>query len=252
MLAIGLVWAASLGMSCEQSHEPPALPAPVLNDIHLRIADPERGLPGIFLAWDYPGAKASYFEIYRSLARDSLRAGTLAPAAVTESLSAALDLPDQVRPLTVYFAVRAIRIEPTGQKIVSDTLVPDSLTVAPSLTILKPASGSHQGGRILDLAVQTQATFGATLRMAYVEKAGGAGGVGGSWIQKKDTCLPMDGCGQSVFGGSLQSETLVLDPHDGSDTLTALFCAFGIESFQGHPTGLTESVACSRFFRINP
>lgn len=244
--AAGLALAACLGMSCEQNREPPGLPAPVLTDIQLRILDPERGLPGVSLAWDYAGDRVSYYEVYQSLDRDSLSAGTQAPAAVAESLHLVLAVPDQARPLTVHYAVRAVWIEPTGQKSVSDTLMTDSLTIEPSLSIVNPAPGSRQAGRILGLEVQTQATFGATLRMAYFEKTGDA------WGMKLDTCLPLDGCGRTVFGGSLQKESLVLWPYDGNDTLPSLFCAFGTESFQGHRTGLIQSVACSRFYRVNP
>lgn len=246
MTALGLALAACLGMSCEQGRDPPGLPAATLTDIHLRILDPERAMPGAYLAWSFGGQVASYYEVYQSLDRDSLLAGTLSPAAVTESLHVELALPDRARPMTVYYAVRAVWIEPTGQKTVSDSLVPDSLTIEPSVAIAKPASGSYQNGRVVEFAVQTQAAFGATLRMAYFEKAGGA------WNMKLDTCLPMEACGQTVFGGTMQRDSIVVNPPEGNDTLAALFCAFGFESFQGHRTGLIQSAACSRFFRVGP
>lgn len=245
-LAAGLVLWACLGMSCEQNQDPPVLPSPTLTDIHLALSDPARGTAGVYLAWEYTGSQASYYEVYQSLARDSLLSGKLAPPARAESTHTLLLLPDLTRPFTVYYAVRAIWVEPTGQTQVSDSLRVDSLTATPALSILAPASASYLEGRLLHLQVQTQSDPGVALRMAYYEKTGD------EWTEKADTCMPMDACGRPVFGRSVQEENLVLDQPVPGDTIPALFCVIGTESFQGMHTGLAQSLGCVNFFRVQP
>jgi len=247
-LAAGLALLATLGLSCDRNHEPPNLPSPVLTEIHLRVADPEQGLAEASLDWSDPGGEATYFEVYQSLSLDSLARGLSGPpAAKTDSASAVLRLPtDRVRPFTVYYAVRAVHVEATGQKVASDTLLPDSLTVSPSLSILAPGAGTYQAGRVLDVQVQTQSDPGVTLRLAYFEKDSGG------WAQKADTCLPMDACGLPVFGRAVKEESLVLGQEEANDTVPALFCVIGTESFQSQRTGLAQSLDCARFFRIGP
>jgi hypothetical protein len=245
-IAIGLAAAACLGMSCGQDPDPPSLPSPRLSDIRLILADPERGAAGAYLAWHYPAEQATYFLVYQRVGNDTLADSSLPAPVATESLHLELPLPDSTRPFTAYFSVRAVKVEATGQKVVSDSLIADSLSVTPALSILSPSPGALQQGRMLDLQVQTQSDPGVALRLAYLEKTGG------SWRMKIDTCMPMDACGIPVFGRSVQRETLVLDLHEGSDPLPALFCVFGTESFQGQRTGLSQSMGCSRFQRIAP
>lgn len=235
-----------MGLSCDRNQDPPSLPSPVLTDIHLRISDPALASPGVDLAWRDPGGKASYYLVYQGLVRDSLIARPLDPPVATESLGTTLTLPDRIRPFTVYYAVRAVRIEATGQKLVSDTLLPDSLTVSPSLGIVAPAAGTYRSGRVLNVQVQTQSDPGVTLRIAYFEKDS----LG--WAQKADTCLPMDACGRPIFGHALEEESLVLEPQDAGDTVSALFCVIGTETFQSQRTGLAQSLGCARFFRVGP
>jgi hypothetical protein len=244
-IAVGLAAAACLGMSCGHDPEPPVLPSPRLTDIRLILADPDKGGAGAYLAWDYPAGQATYFLVYRRFADDSLAHDAPAPVA-TESLHLELPLPDSTRPFTAYFSVRAVKVEATGQKVVSDSLIPDSLTITPSLSILSPSAGASQQGRSLELQVQTQSDPGVALRLAYLEKTDGA------WRMKIDTCMPMDACGIPFFGRSVQRETLVLDPYEGSVPLPALFCVIGTESFQGQRTGLAQSLGCARFQRTAP
>lgn len=245
-LALTLACSGTLGMSCTEKQDPPSLPSAVLTDVRLQVADAAQGKPGVQLAWSYPqGANGTYFEIYQAFSLDSLKHAIHSQPA-TDSHTAVLPLPDISRPFTVYFAVRAIWVEPTGQKQVSDTLVPDSITVAPSLTILKPGPGTYLGGRILSMEVQTSSDPGVMLRMAYYEKGPTA------WVAKQDTCLPLDLCGRAFFGPTLQRDSLILEQHPDADTVAALFCVIGTESFQEQRTGLTQSLGCSRFFRVNP
>jgi hypothetical protein len=233
-------------MSCSEKQDPPSLPSAVLTDVRLRIADPAQGNPGVLLRWNYPaGANASYFQVYQSYMLDSLKHEVHTQPA-TDSHFTVLPLPDTSRPFTVYFAVRAVWVEPTGQKLISDTLVPDSITVAPSLRILKPAQGSYQGGRVLNMEVSTSSDPGVMLRLAYYEKEPKA------WAAKQDTCLPLDRCDQPIFGHSVQRDSLILEQHPSTDTVASLFCVIGTESFQEQRTGLTQSLGCSRFFRVNP
>jgi hypothetical protein len=244
--ASALALCACLGLSCERNQEPPGLPSPVLTDIRMQIADPDRGAAGAALAWSDPGGKASYYLVYQSFDRDSLLAGSLGPPVAVESTGVVLPLPDSTRPFTVIYAVRAVRVEATGQKLVSDTLLADSLTVTPSLNILAPAAASYQSGRTLDMQVQTASDPGVAIRMAYFEKDSSG------WDRKADTCLPTNACGRPIFGHSVQQESLVLEQRDDSDTMPALFCVIGTESFQGRRTGLAQSLGCTRFFRIGP
>jgi hypothetical protein len=233
-------------MSCGQNQDPPGLPSPRFTDIRLTLADPERGSAGVYLAWEYPEGKATYFLVYPGVANDSTPKSAWPAPVATESLHLQLTLPDSTRPYTAYFSVRAVKVEATGQKVVSDTLVPDSLTVTPALNILSPVNGTRLAGRMLELQVQTQSDPGVALRLAYLEKTDG------SWRVKMDTCMPMDACGIPVFGRSVQRETLVLENYVGSQPLPALFCVFGNESFQGQRTGLAQSLGCAGFLRVAP
>lgn len=248
ILAAGLAITASLGLSCNRNQEPPSLPSPILTEINLRIADPEQGLAEASLAWSDPGGEASYFEVYQSRSLDSLARGLSGPpVAKTDSTGALLPLPtDRIRPFTVYYAVRAVHVEATGQKLASDTLLPDSLTVSPSLSIIIPGAGTYLAGRVLDVRIQSQSDPGVTLRLAYFEKDSNG------WVQKADTCLPMNACGLPVFGHAVEEESLVLGQREANDTVSALFCVIGTESFQSQRTGLAQSLSCARFFRTGP
>jgi hypothetical protein len=221
------------------------LPSAHLTDIHLKMDDPGRGLPGIFLAWDYPGENASYFEVFQATHKDSLLQAVKTQAA-SDSLQAVLPLPDSTRPFTLYFGVRAIRVEPTGQKIYSDTLPIDSITIAPSLSIQRPEAGSFKSGRTLDMEVLTRSDHGVLIRMSYFEKSGAA------WTLKQDTCLPTDRCSMPLFGNSAQRDSLILESVAEGDTVQALFCVVGTESFQDQTTGLVQSLGCKRFYRVGP
>jgi hypothetical protein len=248
ILAAGLAVLASLGLSCDRNREPPSLPSPILREINLRIADPEQGLAEASLDWSDPGGQATFFEVYQSLSLDSLARGLSGPpVAKTDSPAAVLRLPtDRNRPFTVYYAVRAVHVEATGQKLTSDTLLPDSLTVSPSLSIIAPGAGTYLAGRVLDVRVQSQSDPGVTLRLAYFEKDSNG------WVQKADTCLPMNACGVPVFGHAVEEESLVLAQREANDTVPALFCVIGTESFQSQRTGLAQSLSCARFFRTGP
>ena len=246
--AFGLLLAALVtqGFYCAEKPNAPSLPTATFTDIHLKIEDPALGSPGVLLAWKYPEkAEASYFEIYQSLYKDSLRHTSYQQPA-TDSMRMVVPLPNSSRPFTLYYAVRAIWIEPTGQKLVGDTLEIDSITIAPSLIILKPRAGSYKGGRALNMEVQTSSDIGVILRIAYYERSGTA------WTAKQDTCLPVNGCGSTIFGNSVQRDSLTLEQHGKNDTIPALFCVVGTESFQEQRTGLTQSLGCARYFRVAP
>jgi hypothetical protein len=236
----------SQGFYCAEKHDPPGLPAATLTDIHLKIADPASGALGVRLAWDYPeGAKASYFEVYRATKKEQLKSAIhTQPADLAHDTT--LALPDSSRPFTLYFAVRAVWVEPTGDKLIGDTLKIDSLRILPSLTILQPASGSRKSGRTLSMEVQTASDNGVMIRMSYFEKSGSA------WPLKQDTCLPTDRCGFPIFGNSVQTDSLTLEQRAASDTVQALFCVVGTESFQDQTTGLSQSIGCTRFSRVGP
>jgi hypothetical protein len=247
LLATGLAGLLCLGMTCSEKQSPPSLATATFTDISLRLTDPALGTPGVYLAWRYPDpGRASYFELYQSFSLDSLqKTGQVQPASA-DSQHALVPLPDATRPFTLYFAVRAVWVEPTGQKMVSDTLVPDSILVTPSLSILRPGPSSYQSGRVLSMEVQTNSDPGVLLRMAYFEKRGG------NWAARQDTCLPLDRCDQPVFGPSVQRDSIILEQGSENDTVPALFCVIGTESFQQKRTGLAQSLTCSRFFRVHP
>jgi hypothetical protein len=246
--ALGLLCAFffSQGFYCAQKNDPPSLPSAYLTDIHLKMEKPESGSPGVFLAWRYPAeAQVSYFDIYQATDKDSLKHPAESRLA-SDSFHVVLPIPDSSRPFTLYYAVRAVWVEPTGQKSIGDTLQVDSITIAPSLTILQPAAGSYRGGRTLSMEVQTASDNGVMIRMSYFEKPDRA------WLLKQDTCLPTDRCGFPIFGNSVQRDSLTLEQHPATDTVQALFCVVGTESFQDQPTGLVQSLGCRRFFRVDP
>jgi hypothetical protein len=232
------------GSYCGEKPAPPSLPAAILTDIHLEIKDPALGTPGIYVAWSYPEeGEASYFEIYQSHRVDSLKHVLIAQSA-EDSNHIVLTLSDSSRPYTMYFAVRAVQVEPTGQKLVGDTLSIDSLTITPSLNILQPAAGSFKPGRRLDMEVQTRSDPGVMIRFSYYER------IGNDWLLKHSGCLPQDPCPSTIFGNSVQRGELTLEQHGANDTIPALFCVIGTESFQEQTTGLMQSLGCKRFFRV--
>ena len=234
------------GSYCGERHDPPSLPTAILTDIHLEIKDPALGTPGIYLAWSYPeGSNVSYFEIYQSHRADSLKHVLISQSA-GDSNHIVLALSDSSRPYTVYFAVRAVWVEPTGQKMVGDTLSIDSLTLTPSLSILQPAAGAFISGRSLGMEVQTRSDPGVMIRFSHYEK--GADG----WSLKQAGCLPLDPCPSTIFGNSVQRGELTLEEVGANDTVQALFCVVGTESFQEQTTGLMQSLGCKRFFRVGP
>ena len=155
-----------------------------------------------------------------------------------------LVLPDAARPMTVYYAVRSIWVEPTGQKLVSDTLAIDSLIILPSFSILSPSSGSLQAGRLLRIELETHSDPGILLKASLYEKNGSV------WTLKQENCLPQDGCNNPIFGPGLPADSLTLEDVAPGDTVESLFCVQGTESFQGHLTGLNQSLGCSRFNRV--
>lgn len=246
--ALGLAGAVLLsqGFYCSQKSDPPGLPTVHLTDIHLKMSDPALGAPGVYLAWTYPAdAEVSFFEIYQSTVKDSLGHSLLVQSA-KDSLHTVLALPDSSRPFTLYFALRAVWVEPTGQKQIGDTLEMDSIRIASSLNILHPGNGIYLGGRTLDMQVQTASDNGVTIRMSYFEK------IGPAWQTVQDTCLPTDRCSAPIFGNSVQRDSLILEQHPATDTVPALFCVVGTESFGKSSTGLIQSLGCSRFLRVNP
>lgn len=243
--AIGLLASVLVcqGFYCGEKPDPPTLPGATLDDIHLLIKDPARPTLGIYLAWSYPeDAKATYFEIYQSLSKDSLRHAVAAQPA--DSQHAILSLSDNSRPFTLYFAVRAVYVEPTGQKLVSGSLPIDSISVTPSLNILEPASNSLKAGRALDMEVQTSSDPGVVIRFAYYEEAAEG------WGLEQEGWLPLGDDPTPIFGRSVQRGSLTLEQLAETDTVASLYCVVGTESFQERATGQIQSLGCTRFFRV--
>jgi hypothetical protein len=234
-IAIALAVFASQGMNCSEHLPPPSLATIHIKDIHLQILDPASGTPGVYLAWSAPAdGKVSFYEIYQGSRKDSLG----------HSPFALRVLPDSSRPMTVYFAVRAVWVEPTGQKLISDTLAIDSLTILPSFSILSPSSGSLRTGRLLRIELVTNSDMGIVLNAVLYEKNGSV------WTTKQKFCLPRNSCDNPIFGSSLQTDSLTLEDVAPGDTVQSLFCVQGTESFQGHLTGLDQSLGCSRYNRV--
>lgn len=237
---------ACLGMVCVGPDGPsPALPRAVLTEIHLALDDAETGRPGAVVSWTWPsGEVVTYFEIYQSLKKDSLGAPLVQDGALPTTAN--LRLPDSARPLTLYYGVRAVFVEPTGQKRYSDSIPVDSLTVTPSLEILDPTPLSRHSLRVLEVAVKTSSDAGIVLRQSLHEKTGGR------WNRLLDTCLPMDACGAYILGSSTQRDALILQTLPAGDTLETLYCVAGNETFEDVSTGRMQSLGCTRFFRTGP
>lgn len=223
----------------------PTLPEIHLQDIHLTLLDPEDGRSAAVLTWSRPaGVKVTSFEIHQALHLDSLAVVHTRDA--SESTTVMTPLPDMKRPFTLYFGVRAVLVEPTGQKLYSKAIPVDSLIVTPSLEILSPGSLSNHGERTLAVEVRTSGDEGIVLRQSLFERAPGG------WARLLDTCLPMSACGTPIFGTSVQRDALVLQTVPAGDTLQSLYCVLGDESFEDLTTGRKQSLTCTRFFRISP
>lgn len=224
----------------------PSLPAARLADIRLVLEDPATGRFAARLAWTWEdGEPVTYYEVYQSLRKDSLGD----PVRVQDAAEPAeirLRLPDTGRPVTLYYGIRAVRTEPTGQKTYGDSIPVDSLTATSSLAILSPAPRSRRGGRELEVEVKTSSDVGIVLRQSLYEKSGG------DWVLVRDTCLPMDACGTPVLGSSIQRDAFLLPGLSAGDSLEALYCVFGDESFEEASTGRAQSLDCSRFHRTGP
>jgi len=245
--AMLMVW-PSLGMFCIGPHNKlDSLPAARFTEIHLQVLDPADASIGVEVAWTYPkNSPATHFEIFQSLRRDSLGNAAVTRSAA-DSMRMVIPLPDSSRPMTVYYAVRALLVEPTGQKRAGDTLLLDSLTVNPAAEILQPKQGSQWPEREFRPEVSFSTTFGIKFRQALMEKAGGA------WTVRLDTCLPRDRCDTPFFGPSLIKDTLVLEQISGAERRAALYCVLGFETFEPEArTGLTQSIDCVPFFRTAP
>lgn len=236
-----------MGMVCVGPDGPsPALPETRLVDINLRLFDPADGRAAAFLRWAIPpDEKITYFEIYQSQIAD-----TLGPVVIEirdpKCDSALVRLPVLTRTHTLYYGVRAVWQEETGQKLFGKSIPVDSLTINPSLEILSPSSLSYHADRLLEMEVRTASDDGVVLRQSLFEKTADG------WNRMLDTCLPMTACGATIFGNSVQKDAVILQSVPAGDTLEALLCVHGNESFEDAGTGRKQSIECTRFFRINP
>jgi hypothetical protein len=232
-------------MICTGDGSPePTLPEVKPTSIRLELQNPEDGRSAAALEWAWPASeKATYFEIYQSLRKDSLGAPVQVLDRTGDTARAQVRLPDTSRPMTVYYGIRAVLNEATGQKIYGKAIPVDSLTVNPSLGILSPATRSYQAGRTLEVEVQTSSDDGIVLRQVIYQKDAGA------WSRLLDTCLPMAACAVPHFGNKSHRDALVLQAPGPADTLQSLYCVLGDESFEDLSTGRRQSLGCIRFFR---
>jgi hypothetical protein len=225
----------------------PSLPGARLTDIRLVLEDPGSGRLGVSLAWDWPAEEeATYFEVYQSLRRDSLGSPVLLRDGADPSRVPSLRLPDSAGSGTLYYGVRGVRVEPTGQKVYGDTIPVDSLILSAAVAILNPAPLSRHAGRLLDVEVKTASDGGILLRQTLDARSGGA------WARLLDTCLPMIACGTPIFGSSQQRDALTLGSLAAGDTLETLYCVHGDETFEDVSTGRRQALVCARFLRTGP
>lgn len=224
----------------------PALPEVRIEGIEVELIDPENGRPGVMLSWTWPeDERVTSFEIYQGFRKDSLGA-PVAEVPAPGSTSALLPLPDSSRPMVLYYGVRAVFQEATGQKLYSKSIPVDSLIVNPSLEILSPTTRSRHGGRTLEVEVKTSSDNGILVRQILFERTRAG------WNRQLDTCLPRAACGIPIFGSTVQRDALILQALSPGDSLECLFCVLGNESFDGAPTGGRQNLGCSRFFRVGP
>ena len=246
-LRLGLCAWVSLGFMCEEDRTRiPTLPPAILEDIHLLSLDTLTGAPAVSLSWSYPsGAKVSRFEVYQGFRSDSLGSPVLLGVGPEET-QAHLPLPDSTRPFKIFYGIRAVFVEPTGQKLYGDSVPVDSITLTRLPEIDHPASGSVLHDRQMDLTVRVNSDFGIVLRQALYGKSGR------DWRLLIDTCLPRNYCGVPVFGPTTRNDTLILEGPPRGDTLSLMYCVEGTESYENRRTGLIQSVGCSRFFLTAP
>lgn len=244
LAALTLVGFATQGMHCSETHAPPSLDTVHLTDIHLQISDPGSAAPAVFIGWKKLSSdKISYYEIYQGFNKDSLKHSILTQPS-SDSPQVVVLLPDSSRPMTVYYAVRAIEVEATGQKKISDTLAIDSITVLPSFRILQPGSNSLQHGRELGIELDVSSNLGIMLKGMIYEKNQS------TWTLKQNFCLPRDNCNNPVFERLSPSDPLTLQSVSPGDSIASLICVQGTESFEGSLTGLNQSLICNRYTRV--
>jgi hypothetical protein len=234
-----------LGMFCVDHPGPsPSLPTARLSDIHLVLLDPSTLDAGFSLTWSFPDSgKATSFEIFQSLRADSLGSPVTVISAEDSVRGVFLPLVDTLKPYTAFFAIRAVYVEPTGQKIYGDTVPVDSITVNGPVAISHPATGDTLLGRLLIPEVIAGSTSGVTLRQSLWEKQGAA------WQIILDTCLPRGDCITPIIGAATLRDTLVLQDLPSGEDLPAVYCVQGTENFEGSRTGLMQSFGCRAFRR---
>ncbi len=241
-LAVAVLAASWLGTGffCAPGGSPAGLPGVFIDTLRLELLDPAQGSPGAHVAWSAPSAAISSLELYQSLRSDSLGAPVLtgippAPASVDVAL------PDSSPPFTVYFALRAVQVDPTGEKNYSDTLELDSLLITAPPGIYQPANGDTLTGRTAPVSVLIGSDPGATLRQAWYEDEDTG------WAMALDTCLPRSDCLTPLFGTNLVTDTIELAPAPAGG-IHELFCVLTTEVISTS-RGLRQSLGCSRFTR---
>jgi hypothetical protein len=142
----------------------------------------------------------------------------------------------------VYFGLRAVAVEPTGQKSFGDRILLDSLRVITPGTIHQPANGATVLGREAVVEVRTGSDPGQTLRQLWFEDAGSG------WTALLDTCLPRSECEKPFFGTVTVQDTIILSA--APTPIPTLFCVLATESGTTQGRGLKQSLGCSKFERV--
>ncbi len=238
-LAIGLLNTSFL---CSEGNAIPSLPDVAVDSLRLILYNPELGSRGAYLTWDYPVNKpVTYFELYRGFNPDSLGLPVLTNIAPAPRFTR-VEIPDSSPPYTLYFGMRAVEVDPTGQKKYSMKIRLDSLRLMGTGAIHRPLNGDTVLGREIPIEVRTGSDPGQTLRQIWFEKRSSG------WVQIVDTCLPRSECEKPVFGTITLLDTIVLS---GSPTpISTLFCVMATEANISQSHGLKQSLGCSRFERM--
>lgn len=215
--------------------------------------------PGIEVVWDFPASDSvSSFRLFTTFHPDSAPEFRLELPAGDER-RARLPWPDTAREFELFFGVKAVWIEKTGERWESDSLPLTSLRIRPDLQIQGPGIGSRVDSSPVSIEVLCANDRGLQTRLWF---SAGAEAGRSTFI---DTCFPFDACGKTHFGFRLLSQALVLPPAAGEPPASGMnappgssrppsrlyrFCIVGSEGGEERQGSRTQSLACGHFRRF--
>ncbi len=243
-----LLW-MSLGFFCvDDKTTLPVLVNAQVTALQLDLLDTTKGIIGAKITWTYGvDKKVSYFEAYATFNPDSVpnRILTNIPASAR---TWTVSLPDSSPPYRIQYAIKPIYVENTGQKIMGDSLLYQSLSVLKGFEIYNPLPRSQEKNRQVTFELSTEGDNGQMIRLWVFEKSPA---LLKNWERTLDTCFPTAACNVPIYGHTLQKDSLQLN-YTAQDSLPIQACFLSTESFQNKTVGLSQSLHCTFFYRYPP